>query len=47
MLESDLSIVSRLSMLANPFTTKEKYREHLIEELNEFPDLSFVAIENE
>ncbi len=41
--ENDLDIVSELAMLANPFTSKEKYYEHLVEELNEFPDLSFVA----
>lgn len=46
MRENDLPVVSKLSMLANPFTTREKYYEHLVEELNEFPDLSFVAIVN-
>jgi predicted N-acetyltransferase YhbS len=46
MLEKDLPIVSNLSMIANPFTTREKYVEHLIEELTEFPDLSFVATIN-
>lgn len=47
MRESDLDIVSELAMLANPFTTRGKYRKHLLDELKENPDLSFVAVENE
>ena len=46
MRKNDLDIVSDLAMLANPFTTREKYREHLLDELKENPDLSFVAVEN-
>ncbi len=46
MRRSDLNIVSELAMLANPFTTKEKYRKHLLDELKENPDLSLVAVEN-
>ena len=43
---SDLDTVSELAMLANPFTTIEKYRKHLLDELKENPDLSLVAFEN-
>jgi len=46
MRRSDLNIVSELAMLANPFTTKEKYCKHILDELKENPDLSFVAVEN-
>ena len=46
MRRSDLDTVSELAMLANPFTTKKKYREHLLDELEEYRDLSFVAVEN-
>lgn len=46
MRRSDLNIVSELAMLANPFTTKEKYCKHTLDELKENPDLSFVAVEN-
>lgn len=46
MRKSDLNTVSELAMLANPFTTKEKYRKHILDELKENPDLSFVAVEN-
>jgi ribosomal-protein-alanine N-acetyltransferase len=46
MCRSDLDIVSELAMLANPFATKEKYRKHILDELKENPDLSFVAVEN-
>ena len=40
----DLDTVTKLAMLANPFTTEEKYRPHLLEELMENPDLAFVAV---
>lgn len=43
---SDLDTVSELALLANPFTTKKKYRKHLLDELEENPDLSFVVAEN-
>lgn len=46
MVESDLDVVSELAMLANPFAVKEKYRNHLSDELRENPDLSFVATVN-
>jgi len=46
MCRSDLNTVSELAMLANPFTTREKYRKHLLDELKENPDLSLVAVEN-
>ena len=41
--ENDLSVVSNLALLANPYTTREEYYPNLIEELKEFPELSFVA----
>jgi len=44
MRESDLDTVSELAILANPFTTKENYHKHILSELREKPDLSFVAI---
>jgi ribosomal protein S18 acetylase RimI-like enzyme len=44
MRESDLDTVSELAILANPFTTKENYRKHILSELRNKPDLSFVAI---
>ena len=43
MLEDDLPVVSELAMLANPHAVKEKYREHIVAELRNNPDLSFVA----
>lgn len=46
MRESDLAVVSELAMLANPHATKEKYVKHILDELKENPDLSFVAVEN-
>lgn len=46
MRQEDLDTVSKLAMLANPFTTEEEYRQHLLEELMDNPDLSFVAVEN-
>jgi len=46
MRKSDLNAVSELAILANPFTTKEKYYKNLLDELRENPDLSFVAVEN-
>jgi len=45
--ESDLKVVSELVMLANPHAAKEKYREHIADELRENPDLSFVAVDSE
>ncbi|MEM3700529.1 MAG: GNAT family N-acetyltransferase [Candidatus Bathyarchaeia archaeon] len=42
--EKDLPVVSELAMLANPHATKEKYRKHILNELKENPDLSFVAV---
>lgn len=47
MIQDDLGIVSELAMLANPHATKEKYIEHLSDELKENPDLSFVALSND
>lgn len=43
MCEDDLGIVSDLAMLANPHAEKEKYHEHIADELRRDPDLSFVA----
>jgi ribosomal protein S18 acetylase RimI-like enzyme len=47
MRESDLNTVSELAMLANPQAVKEKYREHVMGELKQNPDLSFVAVDGE
>jgi ribosomal-protein-alanine N-acetyltransferase len=47
MRESDLTIVSELAMLANPHAIKEKYSKHILDELKENPDLSFVAVDGE
>jgi len=44
--ETDLDIISEIALLANPHATKEKYRRHILDELKENPDLSFVAVEN-
>ena len=44
MREDDIEIVSELAMLANPHAEKEKYREHILDELRSNPDLSFVAV---
>ncbi len=44
MSELDLAEVSELAPLANPHAVKEEYRKHIIEVLNENPDLSFVAV---
>ena len=44
MREKDLETVSELAMLANPHATREKYQEHVVDELKENPDLSFVAV---
>lgn len=46
MRRSDLDIVSELALLANPHATKEKYCKHILDELRENPDLSFVAVED-
>lgn len=46
MREGDLEVVSELAMLANPHATKERYREHILDELRENPDLSLVATDN-
>jgi len=43
MRKGDLDVVSDLAMLANPFAEKAKYRKHLEEELEEYPELAFVA----
>ena len=40
----DLKDVLELAMLANPHAKKEKYREHVADELRENPDLAFVAV---
>ena len=45
--QGDLDTVIKLAMLANPFTTEERYRQHLLEELMENPDLSFVAVKDD
>jgi len=45
--EDDLKIVSELAMLANPHAEKEKYRDHILDELRSNPDLSFVAVSSE
>ena len=45
MVESDLNVVSELALLANPHATREVYRKHVSDELEENPDLSFVAVE--
>ncbi|MDH5783944.1 MAG: GNAT family N-acetyltransferase [Candidatus Bathyarchaeota archaeon] len=47
MREEDLEIVSELAVLANPHATKEKYREHVADELKENPDLAFVAVDDD
>ncbi|MGQ9507083.1 MAG: GNAT family N-acetyltransferase [Candidatus Bathycorpusculaceae bacterium] len=46
MCRKDLAVVSELAMLANPHATKEKYSKHILDELKENPDLSFVAVYN-
>jgi ribosomal-protein-alanine N-acetyltransferase len=46
MQEKDLEAVSELAMLANPHAIKEKYLKHIVDELRENVDLSFVAVEN-
>jgi ribosomal-protein-alanine N-acetyltransferase len=45
--EEDLEVVSELAMLANPHAKKEKYREHVVDELKENPELSFVAVHDD
>ncbi len=42
-----MEIVLELAMLANPHAKKEKYREHVADELRENPDLAFVAVADE
>jgi ribosomal-protein-alanine N-acetyltransferase len=42
----DLAAVSELAMMANPHATKEKYKEHVLSELRENPDLSLVATDD-
>jgi ribosomal protein S18 acetylase RimI-like enzyme len=44
--ETDLDAVCELAMLANPHAVKEKYSKHILGELRENPDLSFVATDN-
>jgi len=46
MRETDLDAVCELAMLANPHAVKEKYSKHILGELRENPDLSFVATDN-
>ena len=46
MRKSDLDVVSELAMLANPHAVKEKYYKHILDELKENPELSFVAVED-
>ncbi|MGQ9726453.1 MAG: GNAT family N-acetyltransferase [Candidatus Bathycorpusculaceae bacterium] len=46
MRKDDLTVISELAMLANPHATREKYSQHILEELRENPDLSFVAVYN-
>ncbi len=45
MAEGDLDTVSELALLANPHATKAAYREHISDELEENPSLSFVAVD--
>jgi ribosomal-protein-alanine N-acetyltransferase len=45
MLESDLTVISELSMLANPHFTKEKCFEFILDGLKRNPDLAFVAVD--
>lgn len=47
MQKGDLSVVSRLAMLANPHAKKTEYTLHLEHELNQSPELAFVAVEDE
>ncbi len=47
MREDDMEIVSEIAMLANPHAEKEKYREHIVDELRSNADLSFVAVSGE
>lgn len=47
MLESDLSVVSEPSILANPHATKEEYAKLILDGLKENPELAFVAVEGE
>ncbi len=42
--KGDLDVVSELAMLANPFAEKAKYRRHIEEELEDNPELAFVAV---
>jgi len=44
--ETDLDAVCELAMLANPHAIKGKYSKHILDELRENPDLSFVATDN-
>jgi ribosomal-protein-alanine N-acetyltransferase len=46
MKEHDLEAASRLAVLANPHAKKERYRQHVVDELHENPDLAFVAVAN-
>lgn len=47
MRENDLKAVSELAMLANPHAVREKYTKHILNELKENRDLSFVAADKE
>ena len=44
MCKDDLDAVLELAMLANPHAKRERYREHVADELKESPDLAFVAV---
>jgi ribosomal protein S18 acetylase RimI-like enzyme len=41
--ESDLAVVSKLALLANPHLTEEKAREYILDEMKENPGLSLIA----
>jgi ribosomal protein S18 acetylase RimI-like enzyme len=43
MREKDLAAVSKLAIMANPHTKKEKYKDHVLSELKRNPNLSFVV----
>jgi ribosomal-protein-alanine N-acetyltransferase len=47
MRRGDLDDVCELSILANPHAAKQKYREHILSELEQNPDLSFAAIDGQ
>lgn len=45
--KKDIGTVSELALLANPHAVEEKYREHIVDELEENPDLAFVAVDKD